>query len=206
VLARDTPFELQGIRDSAKQLMAMGIEADNMIPTLKMLGDAAAGTGVPLQQIAYVYGQIKTAGVLNAQDANQLLNASIPIWEELGKVVGKTVTEVRAMSERREITFDDVEQAFENMTSSGGKFANLMEAQSESLTGKWNAFKDTLGGIWETIGTKLIPIAKVFVDLMTWMVSTTMGRVLLLIPVFTALFGVIGAVTARKISLTVATL
>lgn len=60
--AQKTPFELQGIRDSAKQLMAMGIEADRMIPTLKALGDASAATGAPLEQIAYAYGQIKTAG------------------------------------------------------------------------------------------------------------------------------------------------
>lgn len=78
--AKNTPFELQGIRDSAKQLMAMGIPAEKMIQTLKVLGDISAGTGAPLQQIAYAYGQVATAGIAKTQDMNQLVNAGIDIF------------------------------------------------------------------------------------------------------------------------------
>ena len=35
--AKTTPFELQGIRESAKQLLAMGVSAEEIIPTLKAL-------------------------------------------------------------------------------------------------------------------------------------------------------------------------
>ena len=145
--AQNTPFELQGIRDSAKQLMAMGIPAEKMIQTLKVLGDISAGTGAPLQQIAYAYGQVATAGVATTQDMNQLVNAGIPIWKELGKVVGVTASEVKKMVEGRQITFEQVETALTNMTEKGGQFADLMEAQSKTLTGQWNAFKDSLGAI-----------------------------------------------------------
>lgn len=41
--AKKTPFELVGIRDSAKQLLAMGITQEKMIPSLKALGDISAG-------------------------------------------------------------------------------------------------------------------------------------------------------------------
>ena len=117
--AQNTPFELQGIRDSAKQLMAMGIPAEKMIQTLKVLGDISAGTGAPLQQIAYAYGQVATAGVATTQDMNQLVNAGIPIWKELGKVVGATASEVKKMVEGRQITFEQVETALTNMTEKG---------------------------------------------------------------------------------------
>jgi tape measure domain protein len=35
--ASKTPFELTGIRQTAQQLLAMGISAEDMVPTLKAL-------------------------------------------------------------------------------------------------------------------------------------------------------------------------
>jgi putative viral A-type inclusion protein len=40
--AANTPFELTGVRQTAKQLLAYGIEAHKIIPTLKALGDVSA--------------------------------------------------------------------------------------------------------------------------------------------------------------------
>ena len=182
--AQNTPFELQGIRDSAKQFMAMGIPAEKMIQTLKVLGDISAGTGAPLQQIAYAYGQVATAGVATTQDMNQLVNAGIPIWKELGKVVGATASEVKKMVEGRQITFEQVETALTNMTEKGWQFANLMEAQSKTLTGQWNAFKDSLGAIGETIGLKVLPFFKWLIDWLNKLIEffgTFTGKTVLLI-------------------------
>ena len=182
--AQNTPFELQGIRDSAKQLMAMGIPAEKMIQTLKVLGDISAGTGAPLQQIAYAYGQVATAGVATTQDMNQLVNAGIPIWKELGKVVGVTASEVKKMVEGRQITFEQVETALTNMTEKGWQFANLMEAQSKTLTGQWNAFKDSLGAIWEKIGLAVIPAVKKLIELLNFLAeawTTSTGKIVALV-------------------------
>lgn len=204
--AGKTPFELQGIRDSAKQLMAMGIPAEKMIKTLKVLGDISAGTGAPLQQIAYAYGQVATAGVATTQDMNQLVNAGIPIWKELGKVVGVTASEVKKMVEGRQITFEQVETALTNMTEKGGQFADLMEAQSHTLTGQWNAFKDSLGAIGEKIGLAIIPVFKTLLGVVNGLMdffSTWAGKVVgvgvALIGLATGgsmLIGALGGITA----------
>lgn len=204
--AQKTPFELQGIRDSAKQLMAMGIPAEKMIKTLKVLGDISAGTGAPLQQIAYAYGQVATAGVATTQDMNQLVNAGIPIWKELGKVVGVTASEVKKMVEGRQITFEQVETALTNMTEKGGQFADLMEAQSHTLTGQWNAFKDSLGAIGEKIGLAIIPVFKTLLGVVNGLMdffSTWAGKVVgvgvALIGLATGgsmLIGALGGITA----------
>ena len=75
------------------------------------------------------------------------------------------------MVERREISFNDVSQAFDNLTSDGGRFANMMEEQSKTLTGQWNAFKDTLNAIGEKIGLLLIPFAKKAIDMLNILVG-----------------------------------
>lgn len=40
--AAKTPFELPEVRQNAKQLLAMGVSTENVIPTLKALGDVAS--------------------------------------------------------------------------------------------------------------------------------------------------------------------
>lgn len=62
--AQTTPFELTGIRDTAKQLLAMGITQERILPTLKSLGDVAAGLSVPLERLGLAYGQVIAKGKL----------------------------------------------------------------------------------------------------------------------------------------------
>ncbi len=56
--SKKTPFELVGIRENAKQLLAMGVAQENIIPTLKALGDVASGLSVPLERLTLAYGQV----------------------------------------------------------------------------------------------------------------------------------------------------
>ena len=69
--AEKTPFELDGLVKSSKELLAFGVEADKVIPTLETLGNIASGTGVDVSRLTFVFGQVKTAGKLFAQDLNQ---------------------------------------------------------------------------------------------------------------------------------------
>ena len=66
--ASKTPFELTGIRENAKQLLAMWISADDMIPTLKALGDVSAWLNVPLERLALNYWQVITQGKLTGKE------------------------------------------------------------------------------------------------------------------------------------------
>jgi hypothetical protein len=58
VFASKTPFELPDVRANAKQLLAMGIATDDLIPTMKALGDVSAGLSVPMDRLALAYGQV----------------------------------------------------------------------------------------------------------------------------------------------------
>jgi phage tail tape-measure protein len=73
--AAKTPFEINSIRDTAKQLLAFGFSASEIIPTLKSLGDVSAGLSVPIEQVAYAYGQVRTANQLYGTELRQFVNA-----------------------------------------------------------------------------------------------------------------------------------
>ena len=169
--AAKTPFELPEVRQNAKQLLAMGVSAENIIPTLKALGDAAAGTGADMTRLAMNYGQVITQGHLTGRELRDFLVNGIPLLDELAKNAGKSKEEIQNMISSGQISANDVTKAFETMTSEGGKFENLMYKQSATFTGLVSNFQDQLSQMGERIGTGFLPVLKSAVDGLTELVE-----------------------------------
>ena len=146
-IAAKTPFDLQGVASSAKQMIAYGSSAENVGDELVMLGNVAAGVGSQLSEIAYLYGTLRAQGRAYAVDIRQFAGRGIPIYEELAKVLGVTKDEVSGLVKEGKVGFKEVEQAFKNMTSESGIYYNLMQEQSKSLTGQLS----NLGDAWDTM-------------------------------------------------------
>ena len=146
-IAAKTPFDLQGVASSAKQMIAYGSSAENVGDELVMLGNVAAGVGSQLSEIAYLYGTLRTQGRAYAVDIRQFAGRGIPIYEELAKVLGVTKDEVSGLVKEGKVGFKEVEQAFKNMPSESGIYYNLMQEQSKSLTGQLS----NLGDAWDTM-------------------------------------------------------
>lgn len=162
--AKKTPFELSEVRENAKQLLAMGISAEKIIPTMKALGDVSAGLSVPMERLALNYGQVMTKGKLAGQELKDFTTAGVPLLDELSKNLGKSKTEIQAMVSKGQISAEMVTEAFRTMTSEWGKFADLMSAQSGTLSGMWSNFSDSLAQIGEKIWLYLLPWLKESVD------------------------------------------
>ena len=150
--AASTPFDLQGIASSAKNMLAYGFAADQVNETIVRLGNVAAGLSQPLGDIVYLYGSLRASGRVTNIDIRQFANRGIPIYEELAKVLGKSVSEINSLVSAGKVGFSDIEQAFANMTNKGGKFYNLMQAQSESLTGQISNLQDNIDMMFNELG------------------------------------------------------
>ena len=150
--AASTPFDLQGIASSAKNMLAYGFAADQVNETIVRLGNVAAGLSQPLGDIVYLYGSLRASGRVTNIDIRQFANRGIPIYEELAKVLGKSVSEINSLVSAGKVGFSDIEQAFQNMTNKGGKFYNLMQAQSESLTGQISNLQDNIDMMFNELG------------------------------------------------------
>lgn len=180
-IAAKTPFDLQGVASSAKQMIAYGSSAENVGDELIMLGNVAAGVGSQLSEIAYLYGTLRTQGRAYATDIRQFAGRGIPIYEELAKVLGVTKDEVSGLVTAGKVGFKEVEQAFKNMTSESGIYYNLMQEQSKSLTGQLS----NLGDAWDTmlneIGKDTQGIASAGISAVKGVIENyeTVGKVLL---------------------------
>ena len=149
--AARTPFDLQGIAQTTKQMLAYGSTVDNVVDEIVMLGNVASGVGAPLQDIAYLYGTLRTQGRAFTVDIRQFAGRGIPIYEELAKVLGVTKDEVTGLVSEGKVGFGEVEKAFQNMTGKAGVYYNLMQEQSKSLTGMIS----NMGDAWEQSLNKL---------------------------------------------------
>jgi tape measure domain-containing protein len=143
-LANNTPFELKDVQEASKKLLAFGFSAQEVVPNLTALGNIAAGVGQEkLPQLILAFGQVKAATRLTGNELRQFTEAGVPLMDELAKNLKKPVSEIKKMVEAGEIGFPLVDKALKSLTTEGGRFANLMEAQSKTLGGLYSTFKDT---------------------------------------------------------------
>lgn len=152
--AAKTPFNLDDVANGAKQLLAYGSTADNVVGELSMLGDVASGLQIPIGQLIYLYGTLRTQGRAMTVDIRQFAGRGIPIYEELAKVLGVAKDQVGELVKEGKVGFAEVEQAFKNMTSEGGKFANLMENSAGTWPQRLSNIEDTLFQKMNEFGNK----------------------------------------------------
>ena len=152
--AAKTPFNLDDVATGAKQLLAYGSTAEEVVNELSMLGDVASGLQIPIGQLIYLYGTLRTQGRAMTVDIRQFAGRGIPIYEELAKVLGVAKDQVGNFVKEGKVGFAEVEQAFKNMTSEGGKFANLMENSAGTWPQRLSNIEDTLFQKMNDFGNK----------------------------------------------------
>lgn len=152
--AAKTPFDLMGVAEGAKQLLAYGVSAEKVNDTLVRLGNIASGLSIPLNDIVYVYGTTMVQGRLYAQDVRQFTGRGIPLVKELAEKYHTTAEGINEMVSAGKIGFPDVEEVLNKMTNAGGQFYQLMEKQSSSLTGQIANLQDAWDSALNSLGEK----------------------------------------------------
>lgn len=147
-----TPFDLKGVADGAKQLLAYGTEAEEVNETLTRLGDIAAGLSIPLGDLVYLYGTTMTQGRMFTQDLRQFMGRGIPLAEELANQFGVTKDKVGELVTAGKVGAEEVKKAIWSMTDAGSKFGGLMEKQSASISGQISNLEDAVDTMFNDIG------------------------------------------------------
>lgn len=192
--AAKTPFNLEDVASGAKQLLAYGSSAETVVDELSMLGDVAAGLQIPIGQLIYLYGTLRTQGRAMTVDIRQFAGRGIPIYEELAKVLGVTKDQVGELVTDGKVGFKEVEQAFKNMTSEGGKFNDLME----NSAGTW---PQRMSNIQDTLFQKLNDFGNKYREVFEFGIGTTEELVEHLDDVISVIGGLIAAYGTYKAAL-----
>lgn len=150
--AATTPFDLKGVADGAKMLLAYGTEVENVNEMLVRLGDVAAGMSIQLSDLVYLYGTTMVQGRMFTQDLRQFQGRGIPIAEEIAKVLNVAKNEVPELVTAGKVTADVFHQAFINMTNEGSKFGGLMAEQSKTIVGQISNIEDAIDMMFNDMG------------------------------------------------------
>lgn len=153
--AAATPFDLPGVAENAKLLLAFGLNAEQAVEFTKRLGDVATITGTPLDRLALNLGQIISLGKAYTVDLRQFAIAGVPIFEALSQATGKTVAELKQLDA---IPADQVVAAFRIMTNAGGKFFEGGIKGGTQLDTKIASLGDSLKDVGNIIGKQISPV------------------------------------------------
>lgn len=173
--AAETPFQKMEIAEAARQLLAFGSSSDTVFEELRVLGDLAAGTGIPLGELADIYGKNRVQGRLFGEDINQLQGRGIPIVAELAKQFGVNEAEVKKLVEQGKVGFPDMQRALVALTSNGGKFTGMMSELSGTTEGRFSTMLDNLTLLGTKIGDMLLPYANDLIERMIALSDSTGG-------------------------------
>lgn len=178
-----TPFDLQGVANGAKQLLAYGIQADDVNETLVRLGDIAAGLSMPLNDLVYLYGTTMVQGRMFTMDLRQFQGRGIPIADELAKQFGVAKEKVGELVTAGKVGSEEMKKAIISMTSEGGKFAGLMEKQSHTITGQISNIEDAVDNMFNEIGKKSEGVINTGLSSVSYLVENweKIGKVVLVV-------------------------
>lgn len=140
------------VLDSAKSLLAFGESGETVVPVLSRIADLSAGTGKDLKELSVLYGKARVAGVLMAEDINQLVDAGIPIITEFANQMGVTERDVKKLASESKISFAELELALFNLTKQGADFYNQSAVAAATLPGMWEKSKANLLAIFRPLG------------------------------------------------------
>jgi tape measure domain-containing protein len=154
-LAAGSIIPLDELTSASRKLLAVGLSAEQLEPLLKSLGDVAAGTGTDVGEMAEMFVRVAAEGSVSSRVLREMGKQGLPVVAELAKHFNTTAAGVHALAEEGRIGFKDLQAAFEGMSGPGGKFAGLMEAQSNTVGGIFKRLATTLSFSFAEIDTQI---------------------------------------------------
>lgn len=169
-----TPYDTEGLAQAARLMLSYGMSSSKIMPTLQMLGDIAMGDKDKLQSLTLAFSQMSASGRVCKEDLNQMVDAGFNPLQIISDKTGKSIGELTDEVSKGAISVQDIEQAFIDATSEGGKFHNMVNNMSDSIAGKtaqmtdnWEAFKASIGGLLKPAYLGAIQTTTSAIDAMT---------------------------------------
>ena len=160
--AASTPFEVSGLQNASKMLLATGTAFDQVIPKIRLLGDVASTGKADIEGLTQVYAKISGQGRVTAETFETLLNQAPIMGEALAKAAGVSgIGALRLEMEKGKVTADVFNKALVQATSEGGKAFNAMATQMNTYSGITSNLSDTITNLSGSIGNQLLPVMKV---------------------------------------------
>jgi hypothetical protein len=158
-LDKKTVFGLQELSQAQKLMMNFGVGTEEAFGILTNLTEVAQGDAEQLMLLARGMAQVKAAGRLMGQEANQLINSGFSPLFEISKFTGRSMVDLKKDMENGLISYDMVRQALEGLTTGGGRLAGMNDRISQTTGGMLGKLQTSVEQLAIQIGTAFLPMA-----------------------------------------------
>lgn len=150
--AAKTPLTLENVISGGSLLMSYGVDESNLIDTMTKLGDLASGNAEKMDRITLAYGQMLAKGKVTGEELMQMTEAGVPLQTALAESIGVTGEEFSKMVSAGKVGIDALNKAITELTTGDGKFAGMMEKQSQTMQGMLSTLQDNLSEFMRKMG------------------------------------------------------
>lgn len=150
--AAKTPLTLENVISGGSLLMSYGVDESNLIDTMTKLGDLANGNAEKMDRITLAYGQMLAKGKVTGEELRQMTEAGVPLQAALAESIGVTGEEFFKMVSAGKVGIDALNKAITELTTGNGKFAGMMEKQSQAMQGMLSTLLDNLSEFMRKMG------------------------------------------------------
>jgi tape measure domain-containing protein len=213
-----TPFQIDAVAKSARQLIASGTGIDEVNDQLQFLGDIAATSGQPIDEIAAIFAKVNAKGKVELENLNQLAERGIPIFTALADATGLPADKLGAGA----VSVEQFNATLKGFAEQGGFAAGAMERLSQTAAGKFSTAMDNLKQAGAALAEDLMPVVQDILDnfiglmqaitklspetkkfaLIAAGVAAALGPLLMILPALLSPIGlVVGAIVALGIAI-----
>ena len=170
-MASTTPYETSGLISATQTMLSFGMSVGDAKKSLQAIGDIAMGDSKRMDSLTLAFSQVQSAGKLTGQDLLQMINAGFNPLNEISKMTGKSVSQLKEEMSKGAISAEMVSQAFQHATSEGGLFYQGMEKGAQTTAGKISTLKDNFNELLGSLTENLLPIFTKLVEKLTSIVQ-----------------------------------
>jgi tape measure domain-containing protein len=162
--AAASPITFSNAAQATRTLMSFGVEAQRIQPILRMLSDVTGGNNERFKMLTLAFAQMSAAGRLMGQDLLQMINTGFNPLQQISKMTGESLVDLKKRMEDGGISADEVTRAFEAATAEGGMFNGMTERLAETMGGKLNIALSDLEKAGAAAGQAIAPLIIALTD------------------------------------------
>ena len=153
-----SPITFGGAIQATRTMMGFGVAVQDVQKNLQMLSDVTGGNNERFKTLALAFSQTSAAGRLMGQDLLQMVNAGFNPLQQISKMTGESLIDLKKRMEDGGISAEEVRAAFEAATAEGGMFHGMTERLAETMGGKLNIAFSQLEKALAATGQAMAPL------------------------------------------------
>ena len=160
-MAENSPLTAEPLVNSANILLSYGVEKDDIMDTLKRLGDLAKGKDDVLESLVMGYSRIIAEDRVTREHLDRFIfKGQIPIYDALAKSMNLTKEQLAKEMQAGNVRAENIIKAVHLLTDQGGQFYDAMNKLNDTLEGQTQQFLEKLDRVFGAFGGVFAPFFK----------------------------------------------